>query len=106
MMEKWNNEMIRPDSGLVTVARSHQIEDEEEGLFLKARATCGAGLHSYGTIVGTSLGEGAVAPAMGSVLDIGNVFGKGFVCQGGDVHFLGPNVAANMVWFHEVMRDS
>jgi len=63
-------------------------------------------LHSDRTIIGTSLGEGAVAPAMGSVLDVVYVFGKGFVGQGRDVHFLGPNVAANVVWFHEVMRDS
>jgi hypothetical protein len=43
---------------------------------------------------------------MGSVLDVVYVLGKGFVGQGRDVHFLGPNVAANVVWFHEVMRDS
>jgi hypothetical protein len=38
---------------------------------------------------------------MGSVLDVGDVFGKSFVGQGRDVHFLGPNVAADVVWFHE-----
>jgi hypothetical protein len=38
---------------------------------------------------------------MRSVLDVGYVFGKGFVGQGRDVHFLGPNVAANVVWFHD-----
>jgi len=38
---------------------------------------------------------------MGSVLNIGNVFGKGFVRQCRDVHFLGPDVSANVVWFHE-----
>ena len=38
---------------------------------------------------------------MGSVLDVGDVFGKGFVGERRDVHFLGPNVAADVVWFHE-----
>ena len=69
-------------------------------LFLKARATGSAGLHSNGAVVWAGFGQGTVAPAMGSVLDIGDVFGKCFVGEGRDVHFLGPNVAANVVWFH------
>jgi hypothetical protein len=69
-------------------------------LFLKARAAGGAGLHSNRAIIGAGLSQCAVTPAMGSVLDIGNVFGKGFVGQGRDVHFLGPNVSANVIWFH------
>src|SRR5580765_661510 len=70
-------------------------------LFLKARATGNAGLHSDGSIIRTGFGEGAVAPAMGSVLDVGFVFGKCFVGQGRDVHFLRPNMAANVIWFHD-----
>jgi hypothetical protein len=57
-------------------------------------------LHADGAIVRAGFGQGAITPAMGSVLDIGYVFGKGFVGQRRDVHFLGPNVAANVVWFH------
>jgi hypothetical protein len=69
-------------------------------LLLKARAAGSAGLHSDWPVVGAGLGQCAVAPTMGSVVDVGNVFGKCFVRQGRDVHFLGPNVAANVVWFH------
>jgi hypothetical protein len=69
-------------------------------LFLKARAAGRTGLHSHRAVVWAGFGQGAVAPTMGSVLDVGYVFGKSFVGQGRDVHFLGPNVAANMVWFH------
>jgi hypothetical protein len=38
---------------------------------------------------------------MRGVFDVGNILGKRFVRQGRDVHFLGANVAANVVWFHE-----
>jgi hypothetical protein len=69
-------------------------------LFLKARAAGSAGLHSDGAVVWASLGQSAVTPAMGSVFDVGDVFGKSFVGQRRNVHFLGPNVAANVVWFH------
>jgi hypothetical protein len=37
---------------------------------------------------------------MGSVLNVSDVFGIGFVGQGRDVHFLGANVAANVIRFH------
>jgi hypothetical protein len=37
---------------------------------------------------------------MGSVLDIVYVFGKSFVGERRDVHFLGANVAANVIRFH------
>jgi hypothetical protein len=70
-------------------------------LILKARAAGSAGLHSDGAVVRAGFGQRAIAPAMRSVLDVGNVFGKGFVREGRDVHLLGPNVAADVVWFHE-----
>jgi len=69
-------------------------------LFLKARADISADLHTDRTVVRAGFGQGAVAPAMGGVLDIGYVFGKGFVRQGRYVHFLGANVAANVIGFH------
>jgi hypothetical protein len=75
-------------------------------LLLKARAAGGAGLHSDRAVIRAGFGQRTVAPAMGSVLDVIYVLGKGFVGQGRDVHLLGPDVAANVVWFHEVMRDS
>jgi hypothetical protein len=37
---------------------------------------------------------------MRGVPDVGDIFGKGFVSERRDVHFLGPNVAADVVWFH------
>jgi hypothetical protein len=70
-------------------------------LLLKARAGRRARLHADRAIIRPSFSQSTVAPAMGSVLDVGYVLGKGFVGQGRDVHFLGPNVAANVVWFHE-----
>jgi hypothetical protein len=70
-------------------------------LFFKARARRGASLHSHRPVIRAGFGQGAVAPAMRGVLDIGYVFGKSFVGQGRNVHFLGPNVAADVVWFHE-----
>jgi len=69
-------------------------------LLLTARTRGGANLHANGAVIGPGFGQGAVAPAMRGMLDIGNVFGKGFVSQGRDVHFLGPDVSANVVWFH------
>jgi hypothetical protein len=69
-------------------------------LFLKARAAGGAGLHADGPVVWPGFRQGAITPAMGSVLDVGNVFGKSFVGERRDVHLLGANVAANVVWFH------
>jgi hypothetical protein len=38
---------------------------------------------------------------MRSVFDVGNILGKRFVRQGRDVHFLGANVAANVIRFHK-----
>jgi hypothetical protein len=43
---------------------------------------------------------------MGSVFDIVDILRKGLMRQGRDVHFLGANVAANVVWLHKLMRDS
>ena len=78
-------------------------------LLLKARAGGRAGLHSDRTVVRAGFGEGAIAPAMRSMLDIRDVFGKGFVRKGWNVHFLGANVTANVVWLHRnegVIRDA
>jgi hypothetical protein len=69
-------------------------------LFLKTATPRSTSLHSNGAIIGAGFGEGAVAPAMGSVFDVVDVLRKGLMRQGRDVHFLGANVAANVVRFH------
>lgn len=69
-------------------------------LFLKARTVRRASLHSDRTIIGAGFGQRTVAPAMRGVLDVGNVFGESFVGEGRDVHFFGPNVAANVIGLH------
>jgi hypothetical protein len=62
-------------------------------------------LHADWPVVRAGFGERAIAPAMGSVLDVGYVLGISFVRQSRDVHFLGANVAANVIRFHRKWRD-
>jgi len=69
-------------------------------LFFKTATPRSTSLHSNGPIVWAGFGEGTVAPAMGSVFDVVDVLRKGLMRQGRDVHFLGANVAANVVRFH------
>jgi len=67
---------------------------------LEAGSAIGACLHSHGAVVRASFSESAVAPAMGSMLDVENIFWESFVGEGRDVHFLGPNVLANVIGLH------
>jgi hypothetical protein len=69
-------------------------------LFFEARAGFDAAFDADDGVVGAGLGHGAVAPAMGRMAGLIGTLGESLVGEGGDEHFLGAQMFANVSGSH------
>ena len=68
---------------------------------LEAGAVFAAMLSADLAVIGAHFGHGAIAPAMSDLAELFTGSGKHFVRLGGNIHFFGPKIFAE-IWVHGV----